>query len=395
MQQQQINLNDDLGKLRDAGYDLEVDGGHLLVHQIPYVNADKKIKFGTIVTVLTYASPNIIGLPQDHTVYFKGEIPCDHNGEQLSSIINNSTTIQLTEKIVVNHYFSSKPKSGNYPNYFEKIRTYGEILSAQAKALDPSVSAKPGQLLIAESGEDVFNYPDTNSARAKIEFLNRKFRNQKIAIIGMGGTGSYILDLVSKTPVKEIHIYDQDVFQVHNAFRAPGAISKEKLDETEKLYKVDYYHEIYSRLHKGIVVHNYYVTEENIKEFADYDFTFISVDKNKVRSMITNELLLLNTSFIDVGLGVQQIGDSLIGTVRLTLGTAQKNDHLINRIGAAELGENDYASNIQIADLNCLNATLAVIKWKKHLVFYQDLKKEHNSLYFVNTCKIINDDNAT
>src|SRR5215831_14926400 len=105
----------------------------------------------------------------------------------------------------------------------------------------------------------MFKYPDTNSSRAKIEYLNRKFEGQKIAIIGMGGTGSYILDLVSKTPVEEIHIYDGDVFQLHNAFRAPGAIDGKILDENEELKKVDYYYSIYSKMHNGIIPHPVYI----------------------------------------------------------------------------------------------------------------------------------------
>lgn len=102
---------------------------------------------------------------------------------------------------------------------------------------------------------NVFKYPDTNSSRAGIEFLNRKFENQKIAIIGLGGTGSYILDQVAKTPVKEIHIFDGDEFQLHNAFRSPGAVSSEKLETENGIKKVDYYYGIYSNMHAGIKVH--------------------------------------------------------------------------------------------------------------------------------------------
>ncbi|CAN2525454.1 MULTISPECIES: hypothetical protein [Burkholderia] len=40
-----------------------------------------------------------------------------------------------------------------------------------------------------------------------------------------------------------------------------------------------------------------------------------------------------------------------------------------------------YASNIQVADLNALNAVLAVIKWKKLRGFYRDLDREHHSTY--------------
>lgn len=242
---------------------------------------------------------------------------------------------------------------------------------------------------------EVFRYPDTNSSRAQIEYLNRKFKNQKIAIIGMGGTGSYILDLVSKTPVKEIHIYDGDVFQLHNAFRAPGAIDGKALDDEEELKKVDYYYSIYSKMHNGIIPHPVYITEENVGQVSGFNYAFISVDKNKVRSDLTKWLLDLKVPFIDAGLGVNKVGDELIGTLRVTTGTETKNDHLKNRFGSDESDENEYGTNIQIADLNCFNAVLSVMKWKKMTGFYQDLKREHNTLFFINTNKILNEDFGT
>jgi hypothetical protein len=145
MLQQLINHNSDVNRLYDEGYQLEVIGGHLLVHQIPYVNANTEIKNGTFVCILTYASPSRLAPPQDHTIFFCGEKPCDKNGIVLDAIINNSNSQQLTNSILVNHYFSSKPKSGNYANYYDKIRTYAEILSSQAMAIDNSVTAKPNK----------------------------------------------------------------------------------------------------------------------------------------------------------------------------------------------------------------------------------------------------------
>ena len=61
-----------------------------------------------------------------------------------------------------------------------------------------------------------------------------------VAIAGPGGTGSYVLDLVAKTPVRDIHLFDGDSFMSHNAFRAPGAASLEELRALPK--KVDYFH---------------------------------------------------------------------------------------------------------------------------------------------------------
>lgn len=241
----------------------------------------------------------------------------------------------------------------------------------------------------------VFKYPDTNSSRAGIEFLNRKFQDQKIAVIGLGGTGSYILDQVAKTPVKEIHLYDGDVFQLHNAFRSPGAVSGERLDSEEEIKKVYYYYEIYSNMHTGIKAHDYYVTVENVSELKDFSYVFISIDKNEVRYNLTKEFLKMGLTFIDVGIGVNKGDDCLNGAIRVTVGSQDKNDHLVNRIGSFESGENEYYNNIQIADLNCLNAMLAVMKWKKLSGFYQDLKHEHNNLLLINTNKLLNEDNPT
>ena len=57
-------------------------------------------------------------------------------------------------------------------------------------------------------------------------------------------------------------------------------------------------------------------------------------------------------------------------------------------------GDDEYDKNIQIADLNALNAALAVIKWKKLCGFYRDLEREHFSAYTVDGNCIINDDTA-
>lgn len=143
MQQQLINLNPDLNRLAQDGYDIEVKGGHLIVRQIPYVTPAKQVDYGTLVCVLNYASPTKISTPPDHTIYFCGETPCNSEGKPLNSIINNNQRQHLTRELLVTHYFSSKPLSGNYPNYYEKIRTYAEILSIHAKAIDEAVTAKP------------------------------------------------------------------------------------------------------------------------------------------------------------------------------------------------------------------------------------------------------------
>lgn len=144
MPQQLINHSPDLLKLWEAGYDMEInDDQHLLVHHIPFVNSNKEINFGTFVCVLTLATPSRVGVPPDHTIFFVGNAPCDSNGNPLDAIINNSAIYNLAGGVVANHYFSSKPIGGNYPDYYEKVRTYAEIISIHALEIDPNVTTKP------------------------------------------------------------------------------------------------------------------------------------------------------------------------------------------------------------------------------------------------------------
>ena len=267
------------------------------------------------------------------------------------------------------------------------------MISAPAKSIDKDVTANTFRPIIDVEEQSVFQYIDTNSSRANINAISAKFEGQKIVIIGLGGTGAYILDLVAKTSVSEIHLYDGDKFLVHNAFRSPGAASIDELDLLQN--KTDYYTTIYSNMHKHIVSHPYYIDEFNIAEIADASYVFLAIDKEAVKKMIIDFLLSHEIPFFDVGLGVNTVDDCLVGTLRVTTGTKDKHDHLASRISYGDDINNEYATNIQIADLNSLNAVLAVIKWKKLSGFYQDLKQEYNTSYSINVSQLTNNDTNT
>ena len=390
MSQQLINHSPDLKRLRDEGYEIEVRGGHLLVHHIPYVNSAKVIQYGVLVSTLTLKNGTTTGKPDNHVIYFIGDNPSNSDGSLITSI-QHINSVQNFGGIVVNRSFSNKPKDG-YPNYYEKIKMYATIISAPAKYLDNTATEKTFKAIPDSENQTVFQYIDTNSSRANIDLINAKFEGQKIAIIGLGGTGAYVLDLVAKTPVSEIHLYDGDDFDQHNAFRSPGAASLDDLNNNQK--KADYLSRIYSNMHKHIVPHSYYVQEDNIQELDGMSFVFVCVDKNSVRNMIANHLISIGISFIDVGLGVEVVDEELQlrGAIRTTTSTKTKNDHFSTRIPIEDSENNDYVTNIQIAELNSLNACFAVIRWKKLSGFYVDQEHEHNSIFEIGSSKIFNDD---
>ena len=203
----------------------------------------------------------------------------------------------------------------------------------------------------------------------------------RIAIVGLGGTGSYILDQLVKTPVRELHLFDGDDFEIHNAFRAPGAASFEQLAAQPK--KVDYLTVLFAPMRDGLHPHAYHLTADNVQELAGFDFVFVAVDHGPSRRVIVDYLRQNGIAFIDVGVGVEKeepdgLGTRLAGTCRVTLATREKHDHIDQRLNFGDEGGGDlYKSNIQVADLNALNAALAVIRWKQYMGFYLDLEQSY------------------
>lgn len=386
-----ISHNADLKKLRDEGYEIEIRNSHLLVHSVPYVNARKEVARGMLAAPLGDMAGDKTSRPQDHVIHFAGEYPCDKDGAIIKGIQHSSGKRTLAEGIEVDHSFSNKPQGG-FADYYEKVTSYVRIIEAPAQAIDRSVSARTFRVIESDDPDIPFHYLDTNSSRAEIAAISEKLKGLKVAIVGLGGTGSYVLDFVAKTHVAEIHIFDEDVFLSHNAFRAPGAAAIETLREQPK--KAKYLHDTYSRMRKGVTPHEYHVEGAAIDELAGMDFVFICVDDSDAKKKIFEKLVELGTSFVDVGMGVNEIDGLLVGSARVTLITPEKNDHVKRRVSLSDGKDDDYNQNVQIAELNALNAALAVIKWKKLFGFYHDLGKEHHATYDISVNKILNDENS-
>jgi hypothetical protein len=370
--------------LRDAGYTLEIRAGFLLINDVPYVNAARKVLRGMLVCKLDLAN-DVAVKPEDHTTYFAGEYPCRDDGSPIEQIRNETATKVLAEGITVNHRFSAKPQpSGAYADFYEKVRAYVAILQGPAHLIDPTAKAEVFRPVAGDADEgSVFNYIDTASSRAEIGLVTDKLKKiRKVAIVGLGGTGAYVLDLVAKTPVGEIHLFDGDEFLQHNAFRTPGAPPLNVLDA--KPHKVSYLCEIYDNMRRGIVAHNVYLGAENADLLRDIDFVFLCLDRGSARRVIVEKLETLKIPFVDVGMGVYDADGSLGGTLRVTTSTPDNREGARANIPFSDGNEqNEYARNIQIADLNMLNAALAVIKWKKLFGFYLDSAGERHSTYTI------------
>ncbi len=384
-----ISRSPDLKRLRDEGYEVDVESTYLLIGHVPYVDAQKRVVYGTLISTLDLSGDRTTK-PGTHVVMWAGDYPCDSKGSQLTSLVNEQNKNErIREGLVATHSFSQKPRVEGYSDYYEKMTTYVRILEGHARALDQSVTALTFPVVKSDDEESVFNYLDTASSRAGISAVNDKLKEGKIAIVGLGGTGAYVLDLVAKTPVEEVHLFDGDGLLQHNAFRSPGAPSRDDL--AKKPAKVEWFAEIYSRMRRKIFPHAQFIDEKNVTELKQMDFVFLCIEGER-KKIIVEYLIENKIPFIDVGIGMYAENDTLGGNARVTACTPAFHDHLAKRIDFGEGEENEYSRSIQIADMNALNAALAVIKWKKMRGFYFDMEHEHDTTYGLITNLLVNGD---
>ena len=370
-----ISHRADLQRLVAEGYELELRSGYLVLHRVPYVTSERTVKYGQLVCPVAETGP-----PPNHTMYFAGEYPCDDTGAPIEALRNSSKRQELAEGFWVDHYFSARPFAGRYEDYHHKLTHYEQVIGRCARRIDPGAVSRTGQLVLSKDRNDPFVFMETASSRAGITRLNERLSRDRIGIVGLGGTGSYILDYVSKTRVAEIHLFDGDRFAQHNAFRAPGPTTAGELER--KTTKAQLYCERYGRMRRGIVAHEFNVMPNNVDVLDKLDFVFVAVDDNDTRGWLLPALDAMGIPFVDVGMGIEQAGERLLGVIRTSFCETPSSSAAPRGDGGLwDVGE--YERNVQIVELNALNAALAVIRWKKHRGFYLDLGREGRSAYTI------------
>jgi hypothetical protein len=363
--------------LDDKGYDLDSINGHFVVFGVPYLDKDGALKFGDLAFPLELVNW-VIDPPKNHQAWFRGARPHDETHRELRLGTADAATT-VADGFVTNYAFSLKLKDStgqnrDYVSFEEKVRTYLDIITGPAAAAH--VDARPFKRLerkAAEQGSPL-RLPDTLSARYQMNDVSFLLRGKKIAIVGLGGTGSYILDFVSRTHLERIALFDDDKIHVHTMFRTPGfmqdAIGKKKVDALA---------EHYGNWHLGIAPFSERITAQNLERLREFDFVFVSIDDGPSRRDIVDWLTSSNVPFVDCGMGLNRSRVGLNGVVRITgvdraayeasVGTA----YLPVRATHAD----EYRKQAQIGELNALNAALAVIRFKQHFGLLERTEAAH------------------
>ena len=376
-----ISRNEDLAALVNDGYRISIIGGYLVVRGIPYVTELGAIDTADMVSALELSGENTVSPLTQHTVWWTGQMPhyADRSSMQDSLCCSVwPTGFQLGDGLTAFSRWSMKLRGHGthraYADHKEKIDTYVGEVGGQADALFP------GSLAIAKSQSQAdlqlqsrFKYLDMNAFRSGMRGIEQTISDDVVAVIGLGGSGSYLVDILAKTNIRELHLYDDDVLSYHNAFRLPGAAQASEL--TGQVKKVHWLKNQYASVRaEGIHAHDKEVSGETMAELGRYTMVFIAVDRLDVRRAIQAQCTALGVPHIALGLGVEVEGeanDQLGGMVKVEV------MHAPRSLGAgdwqgylAQADADDMYGNIQTAELNMLSAALAIVEWKAMRGFY-------------------------
>lgn len=358
--------------LEDQGYHLDFVNGYFAIYGLPCLNEAGELEYGD------WASPVdldgwTIDAPSNHQAWFRGCKPHDKSGRALR-IGACAAEIKVTETFVCNHAFSLKLLEGGqmraYRSFEEKVQTYLDAIVEPAMAAFPEATPLRAIEIMAGKQGSPLRIPDTMSANYNINDVSWKLQGKKVAIIGLGGTGSYILDFLARTHLEQIGLYDDDKIHVHTIFRIPSfiprAIGKKKVDALA---------EHYANWHGGIVPTAERITVDNIERLREYDFVFVSIDDGPSRLAIIDWLSKNGIAYIDCGMGLNRSLVGLNGVVRVTGTDRAAFEQTVNTpyLPTTNAENGEYRKQAQIAELNALNATLAVIRFKQHFEIYDCL----------------------
>ena len=368
--------NPDLKTLIERGYALALDTNYLIVRDVPYLDAAGQLKWGALVAKLVFED-DVTVRPEDHQVLWAGPRPYGLDGQVVRGLGGGEAQLNLSERcndMTVQQSFSHKLKENGQPrpyvDHVEKVESYVAMISGPAMqrlGVDPYTFRDCEE----EPPNSVFKLRDTLTSRAEISDLAKRFENDVVAIIGLGGTGAYLLDFMVKTPVQEIRGFDHDRFFVHNAFRSPGRLDLADGSE-QRRPKAEVYGTRYENFRHGLTIKPLFIEESSGVEFDGVTFAFVCVDKGSSRKRILDLLISRNIPFIDVGMGLNRKPGPISGTVRTTYFPKDAGVMVREKGYVPEVDPSDdvYKTNIQIAELNALNAALAILRFKQIRGFY-------------------------
>ena len=269
---------------------------------------------------------------------------CDRMGNQIGNPVRtdngNSCTISI-----------QRDEAG-YRDGWEALKTYINAIYGGFLASDPSSS---------HQAERPYTFQILGErSRDEVQWLDL-VRGEKTVIVGLGGVGAWIADLLVMADVAEINGWDDDLIEGKNIIRMPGAVSPDWIGKS----KAQWFEETYSKIHHQVHGHKESVSDQNAKEMCtNTTFGFVAVDNDEGREIACNAMAEVGIPFIDVGIAVNRIEDQITCSIRLTI-SAPYDDAWRKAVPKVDKAGQDIYGKLELPDIAAIAAGLVVQSWRK------------------------------
>ena len=352
------------------GWRLVEEASEVSIRDVECIVAGQKIGRCNIAVSVDAQTRKLLGVPDQAPHAAEVRLHGVHDGlvyDQDGARIENTIRTDKRSVCCLSIKLGSPASPIDYDDAYHCLVHYAKVIVGPVHAMRNCANTL---------GESSSASPSVFETRAGLHLIQNKVRGSSIAILGLGGTGSYILDLMIKTPVARIHIYDDDNLEEWNTFRSPGAPDKQDLATMyhEKIAKVAYYEKKYRAFRPSVVIPH--TTRADAQEISllpsqDVTFAFVAIDPKDGRRQdeVYAALDDADIPFIDVGMNVRLEDEALEASLQVFSSNRFPKGAWRYAIPNADMegGEHQEAPyrNSQIADLNALNAALAVCEWRR------------------------------
>ncbi len=185
---------------------------------------------------------------------------------------------------------------------------------------------------------------------------------ESVGIVGLGGVGAWIADLVVKADPREIHGWDYDCIEPKNILRMPGGLDP---NVWIRRPKADWFQQTYSVIHTNVHGHNVKIVSENVQNVIEkITFGFVAVDDADDRMMVCDRLSSAGIPFVVAGLSPVRRDKRVTVSMRIVtahVGVPSWKD-AIPQVGQS--GQDDYGS-LDLPDVYSMAAGWAIQSWRK------------------------------
>ena len=92
-------------RLQQDGYSARVEGAYLVVRNVPYLDRDMSPCVGALACPLQLLSPQTVGPPPHHQIYFSGSYPHDLTGNRISQLGEALSSEVIAPDFTASYFF--------------------------------------------------------------------------------------------------------------------------------------------------------------------------------------------------------------------------------------------------------------------------------------------------